>query len=436
MEKSHLVNNIPKMCAFASLALVTCAALAAGCNQPKPDDKKDKQAEKTAEKAPEGKQPEDKQPEDKAPEDKAPEDKQPEVAEANAACVLPTTAAATPEETAWRIFVAINCASGKPTTPLVWQTWTEQTCVQNPTDPDCAPTATTRNLHASRLLAGSPTVPISDECSPMNTATSGLLAPFVPKNLAANPQFCEEVFVNQAELDYATKNSLLTLTGQNAYVAAGNKIDFPTAALEVKADWMPAAALTPDTAFNCDAPPPGLYTETINGTCYALVGMHISSKLHPNWLWATFEPQFANTNPNRCKADLYGVCNDAWGSDPAISDGPDTKQTAALAALMAEAKLDPAFSNYRLVGAQIDYVDKTVTELGNSFVEFNAQVDPHQASCITCHSYAMLDNSTTPPTHGSGGPPAGVAPIGPNVPQAPNFVAEDFSWFLGFMPAQ
>lgn len=356
------------------------------------------------------------------------------------ACAVPTKPAATPEETAWQLFVAINCASGDTAKPLAWQTWTEQTCIVNPGDPDCAAGASKRFLHGSRLraqLAKDVTVPLADDCQPMVTAANApaALKPFVPTNLAADAKFCEEVFLNKAEMAYvdapAAGHSLRTLTSQNAYVAAGNTINFPTDAVEVKANWLPAASLA--QPFTCDAPPAGVYTETIDGTCYALVGMHISSKLYPNWLWATFEPQNATTNPNRCKPDLYGACNDAWGSNPAVSEGAETQVTPALDALMTAAKLPAALRNYRLTGAQIDYVDNTVTQLGSSFVELNAQVLPGQASCITCHAAAKYDNATTPPTGGNGGPAGN--PVGVPTPQPPNWISQDFSWFLGILPA-
>lgn len=362
-------------------------------------------------------------------------------------CALPTSPAATPEQTAWQIFVAINCASGDATKPLLWETWTEQTCIQQPTNPSCTAGSTVRTLHASNLARRlvKTTVPLSTECQPMMTTASAVgalapLLPFVPGNLGTAPTFCEEVFVNTAELAYvnapAAGQSLTTLTGQNAYVTSGKTITFPAGAVEVKADWMPATALTAATTFDCASPPPGLLTETINGACYALVGMHISSKLYPNWLWATFEPQNVNTNPNRCKPTLYSACTDAWGSNPATSQGTDTALTPAVASMMIKAKLPTALNNYRLTGAQTDFTDATVTGLGSSFVEFNAGVLPDQASCITCHNSARFDNSTTPPTPGDGAPPKGSVNIGGPTPQPPNLVSEDFSWFLAFMPAK
>jgi hypothetical protein len=282
----------------------------------------------------------------------------------------------------------------------------------------------------------------------MTTASSpGLdpsLKPFVPKNLSAKPQFCEEVFVDTTEAGFVKAPvqgaTLTNLTGQVAY-AATTAIAFPTPAVEIKADWLPATSLNP--AFDCAAKAPaGVYTETISGVCYALVGIHISSKLLPNWLWATFEPQNITTNPNRCNSDLYSSCNDPWGSNPATSTGANTQLTPALSALMTAAALPAQLMNYRLVGAQSAYVDASNNpiQLGNSFVEFNAQVPAHQASCITCHSYAMT--STTAKENPNFGNFPGTPPIGTPGP-APlpaqgggTWVSQDFSWMLGIMPSK
>lgn len=360
------------------------------------------------------------------------------------ACAFPTAPAATLEETAWQLFVAANCPSPGSPHPLTFENWTEQSCLQNPGSCGEAAAAKQRRLHASHLkenLANG----LSGDCSAMTTVASAKanapsLVPFVPTNLAPGAQFCEEVFVNDSEAGYiqqpAPGHSLLTLTQQAAYVKSGSTIAFPTAAVEIKADWVPVNALSP-AAFDCSKPSPEIYTETINGVCYALTGIHISSKLFPNWLWATFEPQFTATNPNRCKPDLYNSCSDPWGSNPAQSTGQPTQITPALAALMDQAKLAPAFRNYRLVGVQNDFVNSNTTPLGNSFVEFNAEVAAQQASCITCHSYARFDSSQTPPTENPNfGPFPGDPATGQSPAAQPPWQSQDFSWLLGILPAE
>jgi hypothetical protein len=372
------------------------------------------------------------------------------MAQTPAACTLPAAMASTPEQTAWQLFVAANCPSTGTAGPLTWQNWTEQTCWLSPTTPGCPgasalATAAPRFLHGSQLrirttgltknaVAG--VNPLTGTCSPMTTQAIGVpLSTFVPANLAAKPTFCEEVFVNPAEAAFVTApapgNTLTTLTGQVAYASGHNPITFPTAAVEVKADWLPATSITP--SFNCTTnPPPGVYVETINGACYALVGVHISSKLAPNWLWATFEPQSKVTNPNRCNPKLYSNCNDPWGSNPATSTGTATAPTPALAQLMTAAGLPKVFQNYRLVGTQTTFVTSSNQPilLGNSFTEFNAEVLPQQASCITCHSYAGV---WTTPSIAS----VGCCPASPPVGTPPNgttLIKDDFSWILSFMP--
>ncbi len=368
-------------------------------------------------------------------------------------CALPTTIAATPEETAWQIFVAVNCPTGNPRgAPLTWETWTEQTCFVKPSAPGCGPgiaavATPVRHLHGSHLARKKLTLDATSEpgsCSPMTTASpTEPLSPFVPKNLARKPQFCEEVFVNAPEAVYsrepATGQSLATLAKQQAFATTAT-IQFPSQSVEVKADWLPAASITAPS-FDCKSPPSGLHVEVIDGTCYALVGMHVSSKLLPDWLWATFEPQTTMTNPNRCNPKVYSDCNDPWGSSPAKSTGASTEQTPALAGLMKSANLAPEFANYRMVAAQTNFSDPTL--FGNSFVEFNADVPPLQASCITCHSYAVLSAKTPPgaksPENPNFGAFPGTPPVGaPTLPPPPAgggaWVHQDFSWLLGVLP--
>lgn len=376
-------------------------------------------------------------------------------------CALPTTMASGPnanEHTAWQLFVAVNCPTGSG---LTWTTWTEQSCWTNPAS--CRRGKMTgHHLHGSLLelqrrnraaLLSTAQPPPCQEMTTKDTAPSPAAAQFVPTNLAKNPQFCEEVHVNPNESSFVTApspgNSLTTFTGQVAYAASSvGEIQFPNLAVEIKVDWLPADSITPN--FNCtDKAPSGVYTEVIKGAngqgkCYALVGMHISSKLLKNWLWATFEPQNTATNPNRCNPNLYNLCNDPWGSNPPTSSGMPTAQTDDLKALMAAAKLPAAFSNYRLVGAQSTFTDSsgTATQLANSFVEFNAGVNVHHASCITCHFYANVATSK-PPNNSKMISIAlrtdGDAPIGkpgplPPLPNGQKWVSQDFSWMLGFMP--
>jgi len=340
---------------------------------------------------------------------------------------------------------------------LTFETWTEQ-CQLNPSMLGCqgrsAVAGKTRTLHASQLLESlrrkrgvSLAIQKGIGCSTMQTKPLDGYPP--PSNLTSVAQFCEEVFVNDSERDFIEQNGLKTLLGQQAYGAGHDKaVTFPWDAIEVKADWVPTSSFT--NPFSCPDTTKKLYTETIDGTCYALVGLHISSKTKPDWVWATFEPASSITNPNRCDPKLYSTCFDPWGTTSAVpyGKGQTVPQSQPLQTLMADNKLDPAFNNYYLTGVQMQFVDgnNRPIPLGNSFTEFNAGVYPGQASCITCHKYAYFDGKKPlpgQPEDNFGGSPKGWPPIGYAcnknqkgncTPVVPHSTSQDFSWTLGLMP--
>ena len=67
----------------------------------------------------------------------------------SAACTFPAAMAATPEETAWRLFVAANC----PTSAghMVWEGWIEQLQFYPATAGSTAGAQSVKRLHASPL---------------------------------------------------------------------------------------------------------------------------------------------------------------------------------------------------------------------------------------------------------------------------------------------
>lgn len=364
---------------------------------------------------------------------------------------------------AWGLFLeAMTPTDGS----LTFESWTEQ-CQLNPHMTGCPSEARmaaaqkaagggrVRLLHAgatgrTHKIAGS-------DCGDMITRSVGGYP--APSNLTRNATFCEETFVSPPEAAFV-KAGLTTLVGQQAYGDAHTRvINFPGTELnviredldsvEVKVDWAPASSFK-KPSFACPDPSHHLYTETINGTCYALVAVHISSKVMPNWLWATFEPSSNVTNPNRCDPKLYGACFDPWGttSSEPYGKGQTAQQSPELRQAMSEAHLNRAFSNYFLTGVQTKFVDDygKPIQLGNSFVEFNQEVLPGKSSCMTCHQYAHFDGKQPPkgsPEHNFGKPPQGWPSIGYAcnqnqndncLPADTNSVSQDFSWMLGLMP--
>ena len=118
----------------------------------------------------------------------------------------------------------------------------------------------------------------------------------------------------------------------NQAAAATDSVDiqFPRPAVEIKADWIQVSTIG-NHNFNCsNIGQTGLiHVETVDGSCFALAGMHLISKLIDKWIWATFEPQNTTTNPFRCQ--VLG-CNDRFGSQPARSNGSTTSLTSELKA--------------------------------------------------------------------------------------------------------
>jgi hypothetical protein len=364
---------------------------------------------------------------------------------------------------AWNLFLQ---AMAPANDSLTFETWTEQ-CQLSLNTVGC-PSAATRAAAAKaagngkmRILHGSAMARFKKlqgtECSAMTTIPIGGYPP--PSNLAPNAMYCEEVFVSPVEAVFV-KDNLTTLVNQKTYGSERNgTINFPGTetndprldldSLEVKVDWVPVTSYSTPT-FACPDPTNSLYTETINGTCYALAAIHITSKVMPKWLWATFEPNSKVTNPNRCDPKLYDTCFDPWGttSSRPYGNGHTAQQSPELHQAMAEAHLNPAFNNYFLTGVQTEFVDNygKPIPLGNSFVEFNQGVPPGKSSCITCHQYAHFDGrqpAQGEPENNFGKPPHGWPSIGYAcnqnqngncIPELSNSTTQDFSWMLGLMP--
>ena len=350
-------------------------------------------------------------------------DIKPSVAQ-DAACAFPTAASSTMEETAWRLFVAANCPGNG--TQVVWENWIEQSSLypagaaqavaanQAPPRLHGSPLARAEMIRTQGLQAA---LAPSSECNKMGGP---------PPNVKPGATICEEARLNPEAEAFVRAQKFQARPGQTSAAEHGEDIEFPTPAIEVKVDWIPASDFSPP--FTCSDPPSGVRVETVEGQCYAMAGMHISSKLLPRWLWATFEPQSMLTNPLRCIT--FGPCNDHWGSSPASSEGGPggfTQQTPGLKSLMLRAKLAPPFFNYRLDGVQADFTNPMY--LGNSVIEGeNVGMTKNTASCITCHSVSSIENNGTD----------GITvlakmnpPVGPQYMPPAGWIARDFVWSLG-----
>ena len=267
----------------------------------------------------------------------------------------------------------------------------------------------------------------------------------------APPSNCvaEEVRRNLASCKFIRDNKLYT-QADLAKAFTGPTITFPKDAVELKMDWMPVDTVAAWLNNNGESVNGASVTADFvrrnyfttkqpDGTEYAMVSMHISTKDRPNWLWATFEHQ---SNPGRC--DTTG-CYDEFGIIPsrakippqqvANTQYPDCAKSPALATQFASAGLSQVWNNYCLKGTQIDFVSTQATKGqqplldGDSVIErITANVPMNQSSCISCHAYATFGSdgcvffATNPGL-------ASPAPIGNVTPQTGQ-KSYDFVWGL------
>jgi hypothetical protein len=342
-----------------------------------------------------------------------------------AACQFPTKPAATPEETAWQMFTAANCPwqQGNGAMQAVWESWPTQEDVFTSGAQVQAPSgahalAAVRSAGPPRFHTSFLQRALAKKTVSAHALVGGLNTGCGPATAPPHRVLCEEVRLNPSAAAYVTSNSLTTHAGQGTFVAAGKTVDFPSTAVEVKADWLP----------NCKNP--RLHVETIGNTSYCLIAMHIISKVVPQWEWGTWEAKDDAATPNRC---VSIGCQDSFGSSPeVIPAGPKANilrdravQTAALQQLEQNGGLTAEWANYSLNSAQDSFVTAAGTPImsGNSITEEEIPGTPmKQSSCMTCHAYSAvnskgLDSITTL-----------KETIGQPVPLPAGYAARDVVW--------
>jgi hypothetical protein len=219
-------------------------------------------------------------------------------------------------------------------------------------------------------------------------------------------------------------------------------MDFPIDTIEVKAEWLPVSELEAWNGVAAEEAASLYYVNTaeIGGARVpvALVALHITTKLVPNWTWATFEHW---ENPGRC--DDEG-CRDAFGAaEPVVAAHRKPERgyekcapSEALRKLFAGAGVADIWLNYCLKGTQTDFVTPTgePTRLGNSVAEtINAGVPHGRSSCITCHAEAAFDrHGKTAKADPNIGAPLPKFFIGAGTRDQPQFRQADFVWAIPF----
>lgn len=293
-----------------------------------------------------------------------------------------------PDQVAWQLFLYVNADAGGGN--ATFETWINDTDTFKP-DPVWPAMAKPLSLHP----------PILSLISRQEAQARGVTLPAAP----TNGDSLEETRRNKPTFDFIFKHGLFKRSGLKSNF--GQVLSFPKGpqlgdgpddlSVEVKANWDPVEDIpnfTKGAVKLSDVPKFFHVNKGGDGKMYALVSLHVISKLVPNWTWATFESRF---NPGRC--DIIG-CKDAFGAaqsyvPPAATPNgeyTDCVKTAALLALIAKAKLDPVFANYCLKGSQADLTDNTglATRVGNSVTE-QGFVD--SSSCMSCHGRSSWDKT-------------------------------------------
>jgi hypothetical protein len=333
-----------------------------------------------------------------------------------------------PDMVAWQLFLEVNAdAKAGANNDALFETWASDcdTFQTTPTWPGPGQAGCFRAPILPSIVSGALKAQVEAP------APAPIRVQVVPANQGDGG--AEETRRNRASFDFIVQNDLYKVSGlQKAF---DRQITFPTDAIEVKANWYPVFdAKDPKRSAipGYDGDPneaAKLYhvNRASDGKLYALVSMHIISKLVPNWTWATFE--HAN-NPGRC--DYLG-CTDSFGAQQARVAPHDKLggsygacgKTPALSAMFASAKIDPAYANYCLKGSQVDFADLSgeAIRLGNSVTEHGFV---QQSSCMSCHGRAAFNqngfltslagfDSHSPSFDGDGD-----APIGP--------IRQDWFW--------
>lgn len=268
-----------------------------------------------------------------------------------------------------------------------------------------------------------------------------------PPETAPGKAYClaEEVRRNRPEFDYIVDNNLYSKAGlAAAFKDEHKKIEFPADSIEVKVDWVPMDGikkwLSNTKKFTDEQIKSELesyYPIEEGGVQYGMVAMHVTSKILPNWLWATWEHR---NNPGRC--DSMG-CYDEFGSvNKAVEpnkqwntvyngDGQDCKKTEALQQLFKAAHIDKRFDNYCLKASQIDFVSQKQESFGKPLLDGNTVTEGIAvatpvaiSSCISCHAAAGFNAAGEPNVA-----QLSEAPIG-NLTIDKDYKPYDFVWSL------
>jgi hypothetical protein len=220
-----------------------------------------------------------------------------------------------------------------------------------------------------------------------------------------------EVRMNRVLYEYIRDNCLYSIEGLEDRFRQGQEINFPLAAQEIKARWVPIK----------EADKPRYHwrvTARANGDrrLWGLTALHIITRDLPNWFWCDFEHVDFEKN-----AEQYSCDSTTRGLAPAAGrDGirHETRGT--------------KWQSYRLRGTQIDFTDAR----GRPVVVANSQIEhgfQQSSSCMTCHARATVGLRSQRPDLPAWQPntlaanlPPNPVPVGPLGAPNPKWYEDDF----------
>jgi hypothetical protein len=258
----------------------------------------------------------------------------------------------------WKLFLAINCpAQTGPAQPVQWETW--------------------KPNYAVYLAGGKPPAPWGT-LPPRVLLDQAEIDGYTLLDKTGQP-ILEEIRMNKAAFQYVVQRQLYCKAAQLKFFndSGSSPINFPSDAMEIKAAWL---ILTPGDPRNARyytiqssyVDPSGQRHKVLAG----LTGLHISSKLLPNWFWTSFEQV---DNQLRTQAPQTVLI------PPNVKKVNDTVHTALPAGSV--------WRYYNMRGTQVAFTnaDGSPALLSNTQLETNFQLS---SSCITCHDLSTRGSLT------------------------------------------
>lgn len=183
-----------------------------------------------------------------------------------------------------------------------------------------------------------------------------------------------EVRMNPSTVDTVVSNGFYNRANQVAFFenASAPPLQFNWDALEVKASWRQMLPGEDDSRYYIAY---GWYYDGNQPVIIkvGLTGLHITSKVLPNWVWISFEQEDNQTMTNAPLVDQIPPDLVAYNN------------------LVHQGLGGTPWQYYNMRGVQIEYTENNEpTILANTQIETNFQLT---SSCLTCHALATIGDS-------------------------------------------